>query len=33
MAARMAMIATTIINSINVKPAELRERNMVDSPL
>src|SRR6185312_12276170 len=32
MAARMAMIATTIINSIKVKPADRRWRDMVDSP-
>jgi hypothetical protein len=32
-AARIAMIATTIISSIKVKPAEIRWRNMVDSPL
>src|SRR5574337_838637 len=32
MAARMAMIATTIISSIKVKPADWRWRDMVDSP-
>ena len=33
MAAKIAMIATTIISSIKVKPAEMRWRNMVDSPV
>jgi hypothetical protein len=32
MAASMAMIATTIISSIKVKPADKRWRDMVDSP-
>src|SRR6185437_12325662 len=32
MAARMAIIATTIISSIKVKPADWRWRDMVDSP-